>query len=142
MRIHITLTDDEGAVFEGDVNLAPVGAARTARKHAKAAPNPKTLLEMPLKLDFTKPERAFVKTHAKGLSGQGKFVLVLAYVAKGTVGKEIQLADVVGRWNKMTSLLGIFNLSYTNRAKENGWVDTKKKGLYVLTSTWKEALEH
>ena len=40
----------------------------------------------------------------------------------------------------MTKRLGTFNSFFTNDAKENGWVDTKKKGIYILTPAWKEAL--
>jgi hypothetical protein len=97
------------------------------------------LKDVAIKLDFTKPERAFVKQYAKGLSGSRKFVLVLAYLAKGVVGKEILFSDVVGHWKKMTARLGAFNGYFTNDAKENAWVDTKKKGVYVLCSSWKDA---
>jgi hypothetical protein len=44
----------------------------------------------------------------------------------------------------MTSaaLLGCkFNRFYSNTAKDDGWVDTRKKGVYVLTPAWKNALE-
>jgi hypothetical protein len=94
------------------------------------------------KLDFGKSERAFIKAYAKGLSGTRKFVLLVAYTAKGQVGKEVELNDVSKRWNKMTALLGgKFNRFFSNTAKDDGWVDTRKKGTYVLTSSWKDALE-
>ena len=143
MKAHITITNDDGTVLEGDVALALVDAARASRmvtkSTAKASPasNP-----TPAKLDFGKSERAFVKTYAKGLSGTRKFVLLAAYVAKGQVGKEVELSDVHKRWNRMTALLGgKFNRFFSNTAKDDGWVDTRKKGTYVLTSSWKEAIE-
>lgn len=83
-----------------------------------------------------------MKAYAKGLSGTRKFALLVAYAAKGQVGKEVELNDVHKRWNKMTGLLGgKFNGFFSNTAKDDGWVDTRKKGIYVLTSSWKEALE-
>jgi hypothetical protein len=144
MKVHIMITDDDGTVFAGDLDLAPsVTRARrnsaSARAQGKVAPR-----ALPAKLDFTKSERAFVKAHASGLSGARKFVLLVAYLAKAVVGKEVQLNEVQKRWNKMTSaaLLGCkFNRFYSNTAKDDGWVDTRKKGIYVLTPAWKNALE-
>ena len=142
MKVHISVTDDNGVVFEGEVHLTPAGAGRAAKRPARARDKAKTVLNAaPIKLDFTKPERAFVKTHAKGLSGSRKFVLLLAYLAKGVPNKEVPLNDVKKVWNRMTARLGKFNPFYTNEAKENGWVHTMKKGGYVLTTTWREAFE-
>jgi hypothetical protein len=144
MRVHVTLTADNGTIYEGDIELAPAGAARTARQHARTVPARRPPASTSVKLDFTKSERAFVKVHARGLSGPKKFVLLLAHLAKGGIGKEVSLNEVQKRWNKMTAgtLLGCkFNTFYSNTAKDNGWVDTKEKGIYVLTSSWKEVLE-
>ena len=83
-----------------------------------------------------------MKVHARGLSGQRKFVLLIAYLAKGVVGKEVQLQEVRKYWNRMKSLLdNPFNTFYSNTAKDNGWVDTKKKGVYILTKAWQEVLQ-
>jgi len=144
MKVHITLTDQNGAVFEGEAELAP--AETPGKKRAVAKPSPgsdRTVMrEPPPRIDFSVNERAFMKAHARGLSGSRKFALVVAYLAKGEVGKEVQLADVRESWNRMTGLLGSFNLNFPTVAKENGWVDSKKRGVYVLTSSWKEALKH
>ncbi len=89
--------------------------------------------------NFKMNERAFIKQYAKGLSGPKKFVLLLAYIVKGEVGKEISLSKIKERWNKMTtkSLMGYkFNLYYSNEAKNQGWVNSKKYGFYCLTSNW------
>jgi hypothetical protein len=86
-------------------------------------------------LDFGVNERAFVKTHARQLSEPKKFVLLLAYLAKGQAGKDVQLKDIENHWNKMTApnlLDGNFNRFYTSSAKENGWVNTKKQSAYFL----------
>jgi len=81
-----------------------------------------------------------MKAHGRGSSGKKKFALLVEYLAKGKVGVDIQLGDVQRRWSKMTSLLGNFNRKFTNDAEEDGWVDTRKKGVYMLTTSWKGAL--
>ena len=94
--------------------------------------------------DFDDNIRAFVKRHAGGFSGPQKFVLLLAYVSKGKVNVEIPLSVIEGHWNKMTSsslLGGRFNRFYTNSAKESGWVNSPKKGFYVLRPSWPDILK-
>ena len=141
MKAHITLTTDAGEAFEGDVVLLPAGTARTREKKVKQTLKRTAVRSATTPLDFSVNERAFVKAHGRGLSGQKKFVLLVAYLAHGQVGKEVQLGDVQKQWNKMTRLLGgRFNRFYSNTAKDNGWVDTRKKGVYVLTQSWKQAL--
>jgi hypothetical protein len=92
-------------------------------------------------LDFDANERAFVKAHARTLSGPKKFVLLVAYLAKGKVGTAVELNEVQKRWNRMTMpnlLNGEFNRFYTSSAKESGWVNTAKQGVYVLRPSWKD----
>jgi hypothetical protein len=39
------------------------------------------------------------------------------------------------------NLLGMkFNRFYSGIAKENGWVDASRHGVYVLTESWKEII--
>src|SRR5689334_14229571 len=47
----------------------------------------------PRDLDFDANERAFVKAHARGLSGPKKFVLLVAYLAKGKIGTDVELKE-------------------------------------------------
>jgi hypothetical protein len=71
-------------------------------------------------LDFSLNERAFIKKHAKGLSGPKKFVLLVAYLAKGQASKAVTIKELTKNWNRMTSsnlLGGKFNPFYTNVAK-------------------------
>jgi len=94
-------------------------------------------------LDFDANQRAFVKAYARDLSGPKKFVLLVAYLAKGKIGTEVEVKEVEKHWNKMTApnlLDGKFNSFYTSAAKEQGWVNTKKYGVYVLRPRWREAL--
>ncbi len=140
MKVQISLTDESGRVFEGEAELAPVRDGRVARARPKKESNRPKVAKV--KLDFRKPERAFVNTYAKGRSGPRKFVLLVAYLAEGQVGREVHLNEVQRHWNKMTSLLGgKFNRFYSGAAKDQGWVDAPKKGTYVLTESWKDVFE-
>lgn len=138
MKARIIITNERGRTFEGEIDLSPSSPQRTPVKAAKQAKKP----GLP-KLDFDLAERAFVKRCVRGLSGPKKFVLLLAYIAKGDVGKEVVLRDVEKCWNRMTAstmLDGKFNRFYSNVARENGWVATKKAGVYFLRPTWTEVL--
>lgn len=91
---------------------------------------------------FALNERAFIKRYAKNAnSGPKKFTLVLAYLSKGDKSKEIALNEIEQLWNQMKSktLLAMkFNRFFPTTAKENGWVNSKKRGFYYLTDSWKE----
>ena len=64
----------------------------------------------------------------KGLSGPKKFVLLVAFLAKGRTGisgKNSKKWKIAGR--TMTGLLGgKFNRFYSNSAKDNGWEPTPR----------------
>ena len=142
MRATIRLIGPDGSVLEGEVELKPVRSSQQVRrKNAKSSPAASTPSEATHgKFDFGKPERAFFKTHARNLSGPKKFVLMLAYLAKGVTGKEVALRDIEKHWNKMTSHLSVkFNRFYSTSAKDSGWVDSPKTGAYVLCPSWREA---
>ena len=82
-----------------------------------------------------------MKKYGRSSSGTQKFVLLLARLAEGKVGREVQFSEIRRQWNKMKSIMdGKFNAAYGNRAKDNGWVDTAKYGVHVLTPEWREAL--
>ena len=94
-------------------------------------------------LDFSLNIRAFAKKFAAGKSGPKKFVLLLAYLARGETGKDVELVDIRKEWNSMSSkrLLGEFNRFYSNEAKTQGWVNSNERGIYCLSDSWKEAYE-
>src|SRR6266508_4248371 len=95
----------------------------------------------PIQLDFDTPLRPFMKSYSKGLSGPKKFVLLLSCLAKGDLRKEVPLREIEGRWNRMTSLLEMnFNRFFPAQAKDNDWVESKKKGLYNLRPVWRDIL--
>ncbi len=94
----------------------------------------------PIEINFSLNERAFVKRYATKKSGPKKFTLLLAYLAKGKVGENINLSNIKKHWNKMKSLLGEFNTFYSNKAKTDGWVDVSGHGIYKLTEEWEQVL--
>jgi hypothetical protein len=72
------------------------------------------------------------------MSGPQRFALLVAYSSKADNHKQVPLVDVERQWNRMKPLLGgKFNSAYPNRAKENEWVDSPKRGIYVLLPRWK-----
>jgi hypothetical protein len=138
MKLHVRVTDENGSAYEGHIELVD------EKRIKSRAPRPRRPVEKEpptQEIDFSLPERAFIKTHSKGLSGQKKFVLLLAYLVEGKIGAEVLLSDIQSHWNKMTSHLGEFNRAHSLRAKDSGWVDTKRKGAYFLCQRWKEAIE-
>jgi hypothetical protein len=141
MKVRISVTGDDGRVFEGEADLAPRGRGPSnpavARKPPKAKPDDK---KPPATLSFAMNPRAFMKKYARDLSGDRKFTMLVSRLAKGSASTEVAFDAVKGQWEKMTGVIGKFNPAYSLRARENGWVDTKKAGIYVLTPEWKGAL--
>src|ERR1700736_6836297 len=56
-------------------------------------------------LDFNKPIRPFMKSYSKNLGGSKKFVLLVAWLAKGDLKKQIALSEIKKRWSQMTAIL-------------------------------------
>lgn len=121
------------------IELVLVCGTRETKVHFKDsnAPRPKIVKD----IDFDLPERAFFNRYAQNLSGPERFALMVAYLAKGDVSKEILSRDVEDRWSKMTSFLGIFNRAHPTRAKDRDLVNSPKKGIYHLRPNWREILQ-
>jgi len=93
-------------------------------------------------LDFGKPIRPFMRSYSKNLSGSKKFVLLVAWLAKGDLKKQIALSEIKKHWSQMTAILEMkFNLFFTGDAKDRDWVETKSKGLYSLRPGWRDILK-
>lgn len=93
--------------------------------------------------DFSLPVRPFIKKYAIGMSGPKKFTLLVARLAGGDARKEISLVELEKAWSSMTALMGMkFNRFFSQQAKDNDWVETKKKGVYTLRPSWVEILKH
>lgn len=134
MKISIIVSDDDGNNYHGEAKLVP--SSKAPHERAKKAPPPKSATKPPV--NFSTPIRAFVKQHTRNLSGPQKFALLIAHLTKGDSKKEVLMVDVEKRWNKMKPLLrGKLNRAYSTRAKENGWVDSPKHGVYVVLPSWK-----
>ncbi len=96
------------------------------------------------KLDFEQPMIAFIKKNATQLSGPKKFTLLLARLTRGNMKQEISLQQIEKQWNRMTgkSLLGVrFNRFYASQARQQDWVELKKKGIYLLRPAWREIFD-
>lgn len=135
MKATIILEDENGNRYKGEAVLQreqhEVGPASRKRRKVAAVATPPVTFDM--------NPRAFMKKYASGLSGAGRFTFLVALLAKGKIGVEVATAEVVKKWNSMTMLLGKWNTVHANRAKENDWVDSAKRGVYVLRPRWKEA---
>jgi len=78
---------------------------------------------------------------ARKLSGPQKFVLLLGGLTKGDTTASMDIDRVQKEWNKMTAPMGgRFNPAYVTRAKDKGWVEPVKQGMYKLRSTWCDAI--
>lgn len=93
-------------------------------------------------VDFSINERAFVKRYRADKSGPKKFTLLLSYLAKGEIDKNVELSEIRKHWDKMSAknMLGKFNMFYPNDAKNRGWIESKEYGKYNLTNEWKNIL--
>ena len=111
-------------------------------KHSKAEAKTQTKAKNPT-LDYSINIRAFAKRFVADKSGPKKFVLLLAYLAKGDGKKNIALSDIKKEWDKMSgkNLLGNFNRFYSNEAKTQGWVNSREHGTYCLADSWQESYE-
>lgn len=137
MKIRIELTDDSGRHFEGEVALVQTGKPPTS------APGKKAVTKMAAattEINFGTPIRPFLKAHTKGRSGAAKFALVVAHLSKGKCDVAVKMVAIEQVWSKATSHLGKFNRAHSTRAKDEGWVDSPKKGEYTLLANWAGAL--
>jgi len=142
MRVSIIVLADDGNSYKGEVELKlDRNAKKPAPKQSKHGVRATSAVHK-APLNFVTPIRAFVKLHARNLTGSQKFALLVAYLAKGDGQKEIQMTDVENHWNRMKPLLGgKFNLAYTTRAKDDGWVDSPKRGIYKILPDWKRIFD-
>lgn len=118
--------------------LAELGVAKPKDQGRVARAASKKIAIQIGKLNFKLNSRAFFKKYGKGLSGPKRFVLVVAYLAKGNKQSDITSDEVKNCWNKHQKLLGgkLTTGVYGTRAKEDGWLDAAKNGSYHLTDSW------
>jgi hypothetical protein len=138
MKVQIVLIDDNGITFEGSADLSPRASSSPARRGLRSVLSSKA---SSVSVNFSTPMRAFVKNHARQLSGPQKFALLVAYLSKGIPETPVASTDIVNNWNRMSGLLGgRFNRAHSTRAKDHGWVDSPKHGVYVIQPGWEVIL--
>jgi len=139
MKAHIIVTDGRGETFEGIVTLSLTQRnSNTPRRHGRKRI---TTDQSDEELSYSSNPRAFMNKYGKGMSGPQKFTLLLAFLAKGKLVQVIPVEQIAAAWNRMKSVMGgAFNPAYTTRAKDKGWIDSPKKGGYVLSDSWKDVL--
>ncbi len=135
---NIQLLDKRVAILESRVTQ--LESKKDKNNSTKTPPNSHSKTSKQL-LDFSMNIRAFMKSYHKK-SRTKKFVLLVAFLAKGKLENHIKVSDITKQWGKMSGkkMLGQFNNFYSNEAKTKGWVDSPKYGTYCLTKNWKEVL--
>lgn len=124
-----------------DEALKEMGVVKTEGNQPKVSVSATKKIATSGGVDFTTNARAFFKQHAGKLTGPKKFVLVLAYLAKG--GETSHSADEITQlWNQVGGVMGgTYAPVYSTRAKEQDWVDSPKYGSYVLRPNWKQIFD-
>ena len=139
MKVRLSITDDNGRVFEGEVDVLESGRSHRSNKSTRRTPTKTPVTtESSASVNFNLPVRAFIKRYAKGQAGAEKFTLLLAHMTKGKTHAEVTLKDLTKLWGKMQGFLGKFNGAHSTRARDNGWVDSPKFGTYILLQDWKQ----
>ena len=144
MKAKLTITDSQGRVFEGEIDLIEVSALETSSTRRRAATSsPATAPSAPRSaLNYSLPVRAFMNRYAKGRSGAEAFTLLVARLAGGRTEQQVQLEQVTEEWNRISGVLGgQYRTMYATRAKDKAWVDSPARGVYVLLPDWTEVLE-
>lgn len=137
MKIQLSIAMDDGTSYEGTAILRPVGAS-SARRVSSTSSKQKEDPKITTRVDMTLPVRAFVKKHAKGMSGPQKFALLVARLTQGADRAAVDAKTIQRTWNSMTEPMGgAYNPAYSTRAKEKDWVDTPKPRLYAIRPNWK-----
>lgn len=143
MKAKLTVTDSSGAVFEAEVDLVP--SALSARRRRRPSAPEQSGVPAPARdaasVDFSLPVRAFMNRYARGRSGPEAFTLLVARFAEGALGREVPVDLVRQEWSRMTGILGTsFATVYGTRAKNQAWVDSPRRGVFVLLPDWMGAL--
>ena len=145
MKATIVFTDEDGNAWEHELPLIAhprAGRATQVTKPTKAKRAAPKKSQQMTQLDFSLPVRPFIKRYARGASGPRKFAILVARLAKGDAKAEVAFKDIEKQWNKMTQLMGgRFNSAHASRARDNGWVDSPKHGVYKLLGDWAGALD-
>jgi hypothetical protein len=136
VRAMLSITDENGNRYEGNIELLPVSGSRLPAETTQKSPVEATSAS----IDFSLPVRAFARTYAaSNSSGAARLVVLLAYLVKASGGTNVPAETVRSEWSKLTSHLGAFNRAHFTRAKDRAWVDSPGQGIYSLGPRWREA---
>jgi hypothetical protein len=141
VRASISVTLDDGTVMQGMVELHPQLKGKR--------PGPSALTnEVPPKsdglatADFSLGARPFMKKQAANRSGHERLILLVAHFANGKVRTPVSRHDVIRQWGKMKPIMGgKYNGAYDTRARETGWLDSPKPGVFELCPGWEGLLK-
>lgn len=140
MRARILLTADDGKTYQAEFeltsqdNLSVAVPRDTSRGETDGT--------LPKQIDLRLALRPFMKRYGSNLSGPKRFALLVAHLAQKDLPAGVSLKEVARQWNKMKPLMGgAFNAAYSARAREDGWVDTVKVGMYTVCANWREILQ-
>jgi len=135
MRAHIIVYLDGGDTLEGTAELRrKVG---TGKRSTRTDFTPEPRSGEKAQLDFSMPLRPFIKRHGAGLSGPKKLTLLLSHLTAGKPDVTVPLTEIEKRWSKMEALMGgPYNGAYGIRARDQGWVDSPKRGSLALRAGW------
>ena len=136
MQAKLTITTEDGITYQGEVRLTPANVDSGVSKSAGP------IAAFRRDFDFTMPLRAFVTAHgARKMAGPQKFTLLLAGITKGDTTAMVDASEIQKHWEKMTEPMGgKFNAAYPTRAKDKGWVESPKQGIYKLRTSWADAV--
>ena len=136
MRAILSITDENGNTYEGNIELSLVGDSPVLAEGTHNS----TVVSTGDPIDFSLPVRAFARTYAaSNSSGAARLVVVLAYLAKGAETVDVSVDMIRAEWGRLTSHLGAFNRAHFTRAKDRAWVDSPGPGTYHLGPRWREA---
>src|SRR6266853_522389 len=94
MNAKVVVTADDGTVWSGEVELRAGGAAKPITKRAARVAHPVRASRGPTTSDLKRPARAFLRKFASKTTAAGKFALVVAQIAQGAIGQEVEARAV------------------------------------------------
>jgi hypothetical protein len=144
MKATIVVTAEDGTEWSGEVELNEGGAAKPIRRKKAAKPAPPAgatkATPEPSASDLKLPARAFFNRFATKTTAAGKFALVVAQITQGSTGKDVDAGEIERVWNQNHGVLGgPYQSMYGTRAKEKGWVNSTKRGVFFLMDGWQKA---
>ncbi len=140
MKAKVLVTAEDGTIWSGEVELRAGGTPKSKVKRSGGTPTPLPAVAGPTAADLKVPARAFLSKFASKATAAGKFALVVAQIAQGAIGKDVTASDVEKVWRQNSGVLGgPYQTVYGTRSKEKGWVNSTKRGVFVLMDGWQEA---